>query len=411
MSSSQKLITREALHEAIWTTPACHLAKAFGISPYALTKLCQQFDIPRPGNDYWPSIKLGYQVERTPLPPAPPGLPTTIEIAPPVPKEKTTEAKPVAKESTPKASPAEQPPIPPAPTKLTIAEDFRKAYPLVRHTRAKLEKAKPDHKGLVHSGWRDECLRITVSPPNVRRALLIMDALLNSMQSKGHRTVVNEERGPVVCIGKESVRIKITEKTKRKERALSAEEKQKSYVYDRYVYEPTGMITFLIDEYCGRARKEWRDGERQKVEGVLDEIAAAILETGEALRLSAIAHAEYEKQMAEESRLRWEIEQRRQKEQALHQALERQSERWHTSERLREFLHICRHALANRIDLCADSPAARWLDWAFLHADRIDPLRNGYLDEAVTALPEEFMRPVRSEGEAPALGSPPVSPA
>jgi hypothetical protein len=81
---SQSPITRAELYELVWTTPMCHLAKEYGVSSYRLTRICDDHEIPRPGNDYWPLLRLNLDVERTPLPPSPASLaePIIIETNP-----------------------------------------------------------------------------------------------------------------------------------------------------------------------------------------------------------------------------------------------------------------------------------------------------------------------------------------
>jgi hypothetical protein len=420
MSVPELNLTREALYEAIWKTPTCHLAKAYGVSAYVLTKLCQQFGIPKPENDYWPCLKLGYQIEPTPLPAPPAGLPALIRIAPAPGKPKATTATASVAGSQEKSASTTctepelaGPASPAAESKLRVAQDFRKAHPLVRQAREVLENARSDTNGFMRSGWRQQCLEIVVTRSSLRRALLLMDAVLRALEARGYSAQLSDERHErtSIRVGRELVRIKISEKTTRKERPLSDAEKQRSYVYNRYSYEPTGVLTFRIDEYHGDARKEWRDGQRQRLEDVLDEIVSSVIATGEALCLFRVAAQEEEKRRIEEERVAWEIHRRREQEKARLLALEKQAEQWHAAERLREFLRACRHALADCMDMSADSLARQWFDWASLHADRIDPLRNGCVNEAVASLPIDSMRLVREQGDKPPPSDAPSSPA
>jgi hypothetical protein len=45
-------LSREDLHEKVWTTPIRKLAPEFGLSDVGLAKICKKHQIPRPGLSY-----------------------------------------------------------------------------------------------------------------------------------------------------------------------------------------------------------------------------------------------------------------------------------------------------------------------------------------------------------------------
>jgi len=71
---------REALYELVWTAPVMEVARRLGVSDVALAKLCRRASIPIPHRGYWPRIEAGQQIARTPLLPAPDGLPELLRI-------------------------------------------------------------------------------------------------------------------------------------------------------------------------------------------------------------------------------------------------------------------------------------------------------------------------------------------
>lgn len=71
---------REQLYEFVWTAPRLEIARRLGVSDVALGKLCRRAEIPMPTRGYWARIEAGQQVRRTPLPPAPEGLPELLRI-------------------------------------------------------------------------------------------------------------------------------------------------------------------------------------------------------------------------------------------------------------------------------------------------------------------------------------------
>jgi hypothetical protein len=71
---------REGLYELVRTAPVTEIAERLGVSDVALSKLCRRAAIPRPGRGDWARVEAGQQIGRTPLPPAPEGLPELLRI-------------------------------------------------------------------------------------------------------------------------------------------------------------------------------------------------------------------------------------------------------------------------------------------------------------------------------------------
>ncbi|MDO8900840.1 MAG: TetR family transcriptional regulator [Phenylobacterium sp.] len=70
-------LTREALYDQVWTTPLSTLAVQWGISRSGLAKICDRLMVPYPGRGYW-NVR---RAERPPLPPAPAGVDTVIDLS------------------------------------------------------------------------------------------------------------------------------------------------------------------------------------------------------------------------------------------------------------------------------------------------------------------------------------------
>lgn len=101
-ASEESEVSREDLYEQVWTTPASHLAKKFGVSGSYLARVCDALNVPRPPVGYWQKKAAGKDKPRPDLPPASPGdqLRWTKEkpIARPIrkPVQKKTQSTPVA---------------------------------------------------------------------------------------------------------------------------------------------------------------------------------------------------------------------------------------------------------------------------------------------------------------------------
>jgi hypothetical protein len=275
--------------------------------------------------------------------------------------------------------------------KIIAEKDFQKAHPLIQMSRTVLEATTPDHYGRVGPGWKDKCVNIVTTKMHLRRALLLLDAILRGLEAKGHKAEVvqNQNRFETrIKIGAEFVRIRITERTTQKEN------KEKSISSFRYVYEPTGVFTFQTDE--SRIWKSWSDSISGKLETLTGEIVEGIVLAGEELRLGRIESEEEDRRSAEKRRKKMELERLWEQEKDRRQKLERHAEIWDKVARLRVFIDACESRLADNEDLIVGSPAVRWLEWARRHADKIDPLKSDYLPDGIQSLPEN---PVEIEAD------------
>ncbi|MCB9694495.1 MAG: hypothetical protein H6736_22015, partial [Alphaproteobacteria bacterium] len=62
------VMSRDALYEAVWSTPINVLAREYGISSGRIVAACRELAVPRPDQGHWALAKLGSAPERTPLP-------------------------------------------------------------------------------------------------------------------------------------------------------------------------------------------------------------------------------------------------------------------------------------------------------------------------------------------------------
>jgi hypothetical protein len=57
---------REQLYEEVWSEPTQQVARKYGISDVALTKVCKQLQVPKPPRGYWAKKGAGRSVQRRP---------------------------------------------------------------------------------------------------------------------------------------------------------------------------------------------------------------------------------------------------------------------------------------------------------------------------------------------------------
>ena len=63
------LLNRETLYKEVWQTPILQLAKKYGISDVALSKICTKMNIPRPPRGYWTKHNYGHKTKQPSLAP------------------------------------------------------------------------------------------------------------------------------------------------------------------------------------------------------------------------------------------------------------------------------------------------------------------------------------------------------
>nr|PZN34542.1 MAG: hypothetical protein DIU80_02565 [Chloroflexota bacterium] len=377
------LTPREDLYTRLWSTPDRTLAEEFGISDVMLGKLCRELQIPKPPRGHWRCVATGQKSPRPRLRAVRDDQPSILVVPPPpkrapVPPSDPDLAARIAHERAPEH-------------RIVVADDLRSPHPLVRQTRQLLSRVKPDDTGLLPRPRNDACLDINDSKAVLPRALLLMNALLKALESRGYAITIAGEgaRHTNVAVGNEQVELRLAERVDRQEteRAKHAKPNQFLWGSERWISTPTGQLTLTIGGSYGPGIKKWRDSDTKPLEDQLNDVVIGLMKTAEIYRVRALVWAEEARQREEAERKRRETERLRREEEERRHALEEQAERWSKSQRLRTFLQACEARLcAERGTIAPDSPEAAWLRWAHVHADRLDPLRQGYLEKAVADL-------------------------
>jgi hypothetical protein len=362
-------ISREELHRLVWETPTKHLCKQFGLSDVGLAKTCKRHDIPKPPPGYWAKKAHGWGGRKTPLPKCRDLRLETITFCgtTPVSEEASKFCDPEIEALYEQELSAEP---------ITVRPFLRGAHPLI----TRFQNGGDDE-------WR---LAIRVSPQLVRRALLIMDALLKGLEKRGYSVKKPESHWSkmttIVGHGHE-FGLRLREPTKRSVRDLTPSQieyrKQypSAYHRTRYDYIRSGELRLEITNCPSWQAKILRDGRKpleERLAGLPSEMLRAVDET-----------RRQDAKRAEEERLRKEAAQRRAEEQdrekrrqerlqrrrAREVALFRVAKRWQRSSLLREFAAAVRAVAAEEVGAAeTDSKIARWLVWAEKVADCHDPL-------------------------------------
>jgi hypothetical protein len=372
--------SRSQLYDEVWLTPMTKLARKYGLSDVGLAKICRKHNIPRPPRGYWARKEHGQKPSQTRLPnPESNGMITMRdpdEVRVKSPKLRQEVENMVAQETS-----KEQ--------QIEVADNLHGANRLVRSANATLQQAKTDEVGLIDPDGTG--LEVKVSKKSLHRALLIIDAILKALESRGYGT----EAGPTATILGVKVRFGISEQlsTIKEEPKVPDLEGQYEFSHSRFKENrvPSEKLSLHIHEgdnyyncWTGGCRKTWRDTKRQKVEDCLNAFVAGMIEIAarkkereaEQARIQEERRKEQEQKEAEQKR-RAAIHQKAKQERARVDSLFKEADAWHYSEKLRAYIDAATRAhVAEHGEIAPDSEFSEWIKWAMQQADRKDPLHD-----------------------------------
>ncbi len=364
--TEKTILSRKELYKKVWTTPMIHLAKEFGISDRGLAKICQRYDIPRPGLGYWAKLEHGKKVPKVPLP-------SNSKLD----KEKIT-INPLAKHIVNQWAKKRKVYI-----KYTIPitrslSKINKLHPMVAKA-VKNGFGKAGREGMYT--LEKSCFSISANESNVPRSLMLIDTIIKAMEDRGHKLkVVTEERELYrdhkytvkYCyfeIKGEQIRFHLRERF----RQVAPKPDEKPYS-NEWVYEPSGKLEFSIP--CAYSCKySWKDAEIKKLEDKLPLILKGILKAADSYKKKRVADKIRAEKEAEERRRAWENELQKRKERERIDDLMGQVNNWQKAKLIRRFLKSAEQAVIQkngRYD--KDSEFDQWLSWANNYAKSIDPL-------------------------------------
>ena len=369
-----KTITRKDLYDEVWSQAVCKLAPKYNLSDVGFAKLCKRCDIPRPPRGHWAKLEAGKKVKQIPLPPLDEEPEIRVYVPDPGEVKATEECKSEAEEASA------------ALPNIEVAGSLRGCHRLVSETRQAFERAKKGSDGILEFP-SDAKLKLFVSREQLRRSLLIMDALLKAFESLGNKV----SEGPAVEAFGQSVSFSIKESVRTVEEELAASTDSLAGRYDffherkRKKQVPGGKLSLVIPDadgfWASGCRKQWKDAKVQRLENCLNSIVTGVLAVAAKKRdhelemeQRAIAAEEARKRRAEEAQLRAELRKQQKVEQLKLDQLLEQVASWKKSRDIREFIEYIRQAHQSAgSEVAADSELGQWLSFAAQQADHLDP--------------------------------------
>lgn len=371
-------LKREALYEEVWSEPMSALARKYYLSDVGLAKICRKLKIPLPGRGYWQQEKM----DKPPLPPLKFGDMDTYtlhrekkEILP-VDEAHDAEARVlISLEESPQ-------------NKIQVRERLTSPHPLIEKTLHALNAAKPDQYGRV-SPHSDKCFNVSISRNSINRAMRILDALVKRFVERGfpvsfRNDQYNTYRGrdlTYVTVLNQKIEILLEEPARKIERILTSQEKKDIEKnpwrsYEKYTYVPSGELVLKINNvYWGNIRHTWADGKKARLENCLNDFVIGLIRASSVLRSRDLQREIEKREWEELEQKRIEKERAIQEEKNKVSALLQDVKNWNKSKQIREYIDAVKEqASRDNGKVTPDSEFGKWLTWAALQADYLDPL-------------------------------------
>lgn len=361
-------LTREELYRKIWEKPTTKVAAELGISDVGLAKICRKMNVPKPPLGYWRRVETGAVIKPTSLPEATEATVEFVHLYLPADGSDKISSE-IQEMIDQEALPENQ---------IKIAEGFDNAHPLVKKTKQFFDNAEIDLREPVSPPSGKGYLKVDVSPTQIGRALLIMDALLKAAEKRNYEVTVSADHwGEETRIVKEGeeVRISLYENSRKVQQEPTPGEKKKPpYLLNiEPVYEWGGKLTVKINTRWLSYQK-WTDRKNEPLENRLNDVFSGIV-----VMLESLVSEKRKKE--EEERRRQEIIRRREEERQKREQLEANANKWRKSQDIHEFLNAYEARLIKeKGEILPDSSEAVWLAWARKYAESIDPLNEIFPD-------------------------------
>lgn len=378
--------TRQELYDLVWSQPTRTVAANIGISDVALAKHCKKADIPVPNRGYWARKQAGKPTIQITLPPRFPGAADRIGGS----------ARNGYYWGSDWAEKFQDVAIPPVPTfdeeMSSVEERARKLVGKV-HCGRKFEPAHPfvakllgydEERRKEFAKWRSDYYAPKYDAGIERRRLLIINALFlaavrlgcrPSMSTSRYSQDAGSERNLSITIGRSHVCFAIEPLKSRKE------DKGERL-----------RLTIGMARDRANASQLWEDGDVGGLEGQLTEVLVEMLLSAEAsYRNDLVRNREWiiDRKAESEAELKRRKDEAERKARELQEKLERerigrllsQAKALNRASQIRTYVESVRLRAAEMP--ITQNDFEKWATWAQNEADRIDPVKNGTIAQAI----------------------------
>jgi len=369
-------LTRKELYQMVWSKPVTKWSKEFSLSDVGFAKICKKMKVPLPGRGYWAMIQKGLKLNRPILKPIHDSNQSVVEI-----RKRVSDA--MKSNSTDEDDPLvlfEKP----QKNKIIVPERLHSPHPLVKTTEASLKSRGVDKYGRIMTHGLS-CLNVRVSKALLPRALRVMNTIITELEKREMKIFIKERGYPntILSIKGEELEICIEEPSRKVEHQKTKSELEDAkcypslYAHTTYDYKPLGKLRLFINTYTrGTIRKSWRDSESKIIEDRLNEIFIGFIKTADEIKQDRLRREEEEeeKERLERIRLYEEIQRQKAEEEQRISNLLKQVNSWSQSDAIKNFInHVKTAAIEKYGEIEVESDLGKWLTWANLQAQRLDP--------------------------------------
>ncbi|MBC8548915.1 MAG: hypothetical protein H8D23_04630 [Candidatus Brocadiales bacterium] len=359
----ENIIDRKDLYNLVWSKPVTQIAKDFGISDVAVSKICKKLNIPKPGLGYWAKKQFGKRTRQTPLPPLKAGDPENYTIKGSMDANLNLTSEFIEKQKAFENRPASE---------VKVKQSLRNPHPLVHHSIQRLRDEHADQSKRYRGGRG--CVDVWVSKESIHRALLIMDALIKALEKRGFPVSLKDQHqdNTSVEINGESILFGIVEAS----RQIPNPKRETDRWENRYDYIPTGKLTLRIKNYY-RGQKSISDGKTQRLEDCLNKFNLLLVKASEIEKIRRKEREERHKEYQERVQKEREVALKQQKEQNMLKELFANADTWNKCKQAREYIAAYK-------DTSAGIDVDSWVNWANAQVDRIESKLLSITHESIT---------------------------
>jgi hypothetical protein len=174
------LVTREKLHQLVWSKPMTKVAEQFGVSGSYLARVCSTLRVPRPERGYWAKLDVGKAPAIPSLPEAQPGDPLDW-----------------SKDGELRGPPRIHKRIAVRPTRrLSPTAPITGVHMLIKEGRTHFESGRPVDDGAYLKPYKKLLVDITTSKTGLDKALTLANEIFNALESTGFKVAIAHSGEP-----------------------------------------------------------------------------------------------------------------------------------------------------------------------------------------------------------------------
>jgi hypothetical protein len=230
-------------------------------------------------------------------------------------------------------------------------------------------------------------LHVPVTAASFERALRLLNRLAWLLEGNGFKFEMPAEEDKrksiklVYAATGTEISFSVSEHVERYPRPLKPDEKDQTFIWNKWLYLATGRLRLVISEaYPHGGDKSWGDGKHTKLDDKLQGAVPAFIACAEAKHAKELEWEALRLRRQEEERLWHEREALKRKEEERRAVLVKASDNWSSAERLRAFRVACEAWLRGSTqDGVLTTLQAEWLRWVDGVAADTDPLTAGFL--------------------------------